>query len=97
MDQVIALIRTGELAMDFYRAQEEATKARDAYHARINEYENTFNGGNRIRLDDNNPAYGLVREFTKVTFEAHESAKKKVYRAKRKLLQACEKMRDGSS
>jgi hypothetical protein len=92
LDQVVVLIRAGELAMEFYRAQDSASQAREEYYARIKEYEEIFNDGERIH-----PMSDEVRKYTEEEFLTFESAKKKAYRAKRKLLQACAKMAAGGA
>jgi len=91
LTQVVALIGTGELAMDYWRAEQAAVQAKGAYHARIKEYEEIFNDGERIR-----PMSEAVRKYTEEEFVVFDTAKKKAYRAKRKLLKACEQIAGGA-
>jgi hypothetical protein len=90
LGQVVALVGTGELAMEWWRAEQASAQAKSAYHSRIKEYEEIFNDGERIR-----PMSDEVRRYTQEEFLAFESAKKKAYRTKRKLLKACAKMAEG--
>jgi hypothetical protein len=92
IDQVTALIRVGELAMELFRSDAASKRARGAYHARIKEYEEIFNDGERIR-----PMSDEVRQYTQEEFLASESAKKRAYRAKRKLLKACADLAGGAA
>jgi hypothetical protein len=91
IDQVTALLRVGEMAMQMYRADVDAKATRDAYHDRIQEYEEIFNDGERIR-----PMSDEVRQYTQEEFLAFDAAKKKAYRAKSKLLKACADLDGGA-
>lgn len=89
VEQLTALLRVGELALDYYRTSDAAAQAREAYHDEVRAFEATFAGGARVKVDPTNPMYTQRRAHTEEEFVALEAAKKKTYRAKRKLLKAC--------
>lgn len=95
VDQVVALLQVGELAMQMYRADSEAKKAREAYYGEVKKFEDRFAGGRRVKVDPNDYMYTRRRLYTREEFLEFEAAKKKAYRAKRKLRLACEKMAGG--
>jgi hypothetical protein len=97
INQVVALLQVGELAMQMCRADARLKQAREAYYGEVKRFEEKFAGGRRLQVDPGNPMYTQRRAFTQYEFLMLESAKKKAYRAKRKLLQACAKMVDGGA
>jgi hypothetical protein len=82
--------------MEWRRADEAAKRLRDAYHGEVKKFEERFAGGARIKVDPNDRLYQRRCLYTREEFLEFEAAKKKAYRAKRKLLLACEKMGGGS-
>lgn len=96
LNQVTALVRIGELAMEWHRADDAMKTARAAYYGEVKAFEDRFAGGARIKVDPNDHQYTRRRLYTREEFLEFEAAKKKAYRAKRKLLKACEDMMGGA-
>lgn len=97
INQVVALLQIGELAMEMFRADASLKQARDEYYGEVKKFETRFAGGRRVRVDENDPMYTRRRLYTREEFEDFEAAKKKAYRARRKLLKACETMASGGA
>lgn len=95
INQVVALLQIGELAMQMARADAEAKAARAAYHDEVKNFEEGYAGGRRIKVDPNDWLYAQRRLYTREEYLEFEAAKKKAYRAKRRLLKACEAMSNG--
>jgi hypothetical protein len=92
INQVVALLRIGELAMQMFRADADLKRARDEYYGGVKKFEDRFAGGRRLKVDSSDPMYTRRRLYTREEFLELESAKRKAYRAKRKLRLACEKI-----
>jgi hypothetical protein len=97
INQVVALLQIGELAMEMHRADAALKQARNEYYGEVKKFEDRFAGGRRVKVDESDPMYTRRRLFTREEFEDFEAAKKKAYRAKRKLLKACEGIAKGGA
>jgi len=86
---IVELLRVGQLAMELWRAEQQAVVAKDAYHEQVRQYEIVCNGGHRIKLDPNDSRQAGIIEFTGERYRALQRAKKAVYSAKLKLRRAC--------
>lgn len=89
MDSLVALVLTGQLAVDLWLAEQKAASAKDAYFARVRQYEVQWNDGERIKLDPDDTDQADLFEFTDELYQAAQRAKKAVYSAKQKLRRAC--------
>ena len=92
MEQLVALMRAGELAVDLWRAEVALTLARDVYHARIKQYEHAFCGGQRVKFNQAAPERAALVQYTREHYAAAQAARKRVYSAKQKLRRAAGKV-----
>lgn len=88
--QIAALIATGELAVSLVRAEHAAKMAKHNYYSRIHCFEESH-GRADSRIDPRKPEHAKVIKFTKVSFEAYQEAKRKVYNIRRRLNNAARK------
>lgn len=89
-DHIIALVRAGGLAVDLWRAEAAAALAKDAYIARIHQFE-ARHGDVDGRLSPANPAHARLIAFTAGKHAALEAARRKVYGIRRRLRAECQK------
>lgn len=89
MENLVALVLAGQLAVDLWFAEQKAASAKDAYFARVRQYEVQWNDGERIKLDPGDTDQAELFAFTDEFYQAAQRAKKAVYSAKQKLRRAC--------
>lgn len=90
-DALAQIIFVAQASMDLWEAEEIAASARHEYRHSIQHYEEQH-GPLIGRLSAESKAHATVREFTAETYEAHVFSKRKVYNAKRRLKNACQKL-----
>lgn len=90
-DALAQVMLVFQATMDLWGAEKTANSTRRDYHQSIQRYEK-LHGPLVGRLSAESEAHAGVRKFTANTYEAHQTAKSKVYNAKRRLNTACRKL-----
>lgn len=83
---ITKLLAVGQLATELHTLKWSARHAKDAYHEKLNDSGEDFDG-----LDPRNPDFAEAIEFTKDEYKAHLAAKRAVYNMQRRLDNACRK------
>ena len=95
--QLLALVTTGALALELWRAEQGAVELHGIYVRKIREYEGTHGPINGA-LNPRNHEHIAIIAYTMDERQALASAKRKVYSARRRLRAACAKAaREGAS
>ena len=84
--QITQLLNIGQLAIDLHNEKNAANHVKDAYHRRLWESGEEFDG---LKPDDD--AYAEVIEFSKDEYKAYQAAKRRVYNIQRRMNNACRK------
>lgn len=90
-EHIVALLRAGGLAVDLWRAEAAAMLAKDAYIARIRQFESRH-GDVDGRLSPVNPAHTKLIAYTAAKREALQAARRKLYATRRRLRVECQKV-----
>lgn len=84
----VQTMAVAQVSMELWRAEEAASLAHDAYLRKIRSYERRH-GPLKERLSAEAPEHAAVREFTAEAYKTHQTLKRQVYAAKRRLKKAC--------
>ena len=84
--QITQLLNIAKLAIDLHNEKNAANRVRDAYHLKLWESGEEFEG---LKPDDD--AFAEVIEFSKDEYKAYQAAKRRVYNVQRRLDNACRK------
>ena len=84
--QITQLLNIGQLAMDLHKARFVAKSAKDAYHLRLFQSGEDFDG-----LDPRKPEHAAAIKFSKTEFAAYLDAKRLAFNLQRRLDNACRK------
>jgi hypothetical protein len=84
--QITQLLNIAQLAIDLHTARNATKSAKEAYHLRLAESGEDFDG-----LDPRKPEHAAAIKFTKTEFAAYLNAKRVAFNVQRRLDNACRK------
>jgi hypothetical protein len=94
---LIALVSTGALALDLWRAEQACAELREIYLCRIRQYEGLY-GTIDGRINPRDPKYIGIISYTMDERASLTTARRKVHAARRRLRAACAKAaREGAA